>query len=1397
MDRESRPNNGGNDLFKQLFDQSLDMLVVAGLDGFFKKVNPAMVKTLDWTAEELLSRPWIEFVHPEDRQATAAARDLLIAGETLSHFENRYQGKDGSVHWLSWTVMPMPEQKLIFAVAREITGQKQAEKELQQCRTDLEKQMQERNALLAGINRIFREALFCDNEEQLGKGCLAVAEKLTGSKFGYLAEGDQNGKFETIAISNPGWSACEIPVSEALHFLKHMEARGLRRRVMLSGETLIFNNPASHPDWIEPPKGHPAITSFLGVPLKHAGQTFGMIGLANREGGYNKRNQEDMEALAGAVVEALNRKRAEWKLAQLRSHHELILSSASEGIMGLDVHGKITFVNPSAAQMLGYQVAELIGRNAHALYHHSKPDGSIYPPEECPILETLRGVVVPFEDDWFWKKDGTGFPVICSRSPIINNGRITGIVVTFRDITERKQAEEALRQSEEKYRLLVNQAPAVVFRGYADWSADFFDEKVEELTGYPKAAFNSHKVKWCDLIHEEDFDYVKRVFIDALKTDRSYAREYRIRRKDGEIRWVQCRGQIFCDADGKVNHIIGVTFDITKSKQTEEKLRASEETYRKIVETALEGIWTIDSDNKVTYANERLAAILGYPRDELLGAPIAKFLDQESLEQVTAGITESLQKGFKEQADLKFRRGDGTELWAIVTAIPIFDPPDRYAGALGMITDITARKEAEEGLSHAKAALEEQERFLASIFESIQDGICILDPGLNVIMVNRAKERDHAHAMPLVGKKCYEVFHESKKPCAICPARRTLRTGKAEQAVVTTRLSGKEGLRHLNLLTFPLINHATGAVNGVVEYARDITDQVKAEGALRESEQRFRDITEHAAEWIWEVDPEGRYTYSSPLVAELLGYTPEEVLGKFFYDFFLPEEQEELKDAAFAVIAAKQPFRDFLNRNLHQNGRTVWLSTSGVPMLDDSGNLLGYRGADHDITARKLAEAEIARLASFPQLSPNPVLEVDYQGKITYANPAAHQAAGKLGLRDLQAFLPADMEAILGCIRERKEDQFWRENRLKEQIFSVYIYAVPHFRVARFFFADTTEQKQAEAELRQSEERFRHISSTISDISYSCSRSGSSPGDGVFAIDWMVGAAERITGYSLEEIMARGCWGFLVVEEDLPLLEEHVFGLPAGANGRCELRFRHKNGKIVWVDSFAEVIEKREQPQRLRLYGGLVDITARKEAEAAIKESLEKLHQTLQKTVKALSSTIEIRDPYTAGHQRRVTQLAQAIARELGLSKEQLDGLCIAGTIHDLGKIFVPAEILSRPGRLTDSEFSLVKDHSLKGFEILDPIQFPWPVAHIVRQHHERLNGSGYPDGLQNEEILLEARILAVADVVEAIASHRPYRPALGIDAALEEISRNRGILFDEKVVDACLKVFKEKGFIF
>jgi putative two-component system response regulator len=209
-----------------------------------------------------------------------------------------------------------------------------------------------------------------------------------------------------------------------------------------------------------------------------------------------------------------------------------------------------------------------------------------------------------------------------------------------------------------------------------------------------------------------------------------------------------------------------------------------------------------------------------------------------------------------------------------------------------------------------------------------------------------------------------------------------------------------------------------------------------------------------------------------------------------------------------------------------------------------------------------------------------------------------------------------------------------------------------------------------------------------------------------------------------------------------------------------------------------------------------IEIAERKRAEEELRQSYARLRRTLEGIVHALVSAIEIKDPYTAGHQRRVTQLACAIAKEMGLSEEQVKGLRMAGLIHDLGKINVPAEVLSKPGPLTELEYGLIKMHPQVGHDVLKAIEFPWPVAQIVLQHHERMDGSGYPSGLSGDEIILEARILAVADVVEAMVSERPYRPPRGIDEALEEISQNRGVLYDPEVVDACLKLFIEKGFM-
>jgi PAS domain S-box-containing protein/putative nucleotidyltransferase with HDIG domain len=336
--------------------------------------------------------------------------------------------------------------------------------------------------------------------------------------------------------------------------------------------------------------------------------------------------------------------------------------------------------------------------------------------------------------------------------------------------------------------------------------------------------------------------------------------------------------------------------------------------------------------------------------------------------------------------------------------------------------------------------------------------------------------------------------------------------------------------------------------------------------------------------------------------------------------------------------------------------------------------------------------------------------------------------------------------------------------------------------------AGIIKRKQAEEALKESEEKYRSIVENAQEGIYRTTPEG--------RFITVNRAMADMLGYeSPEELIASYTditHQLYVNPEDRTklrrMVEEH--GYVKG----FETQFYRKDGNRIWVAIHIRAVH--DTNGRVLYYEGLnEDITMRKQADEERKQSLERLRKALGATIQVMVSAVEMRDPYTAGHQIRSADLARAIAMEMGLPREKIDGIRMAGSIHDIGKLSIPAEILSKPTKLSEIEFSLIKEHARKGFEMLKDVEFPWPLAEIAYQHHERMDGSGYPRNLKGDEILMEARIMAVADVVESMASHRPYRPGLGIDAALEEIEKNKGIFYDNTVADACLRLFREKGF--
>jgi len=338
--------------------------------------------------------------------------------------------------------------------------------------------------------------------------------------------------------------------------------------------------------------------------------------------------------------------------------------------------------------------------------------------------------------------------------------------------------------------------------------------------------------------------------------------------------------------------------------------------------------------------------------------------------------------------------------------------------------------------------------------------------------------------------------------------------------------------------------------------------------------------------------------------------------------------------------------------------------------------------------------------------------------------------------------------------------------------------------------------KYAEEALHRSEESYRLLAESIIDLIWMT--------DLDLNLIYLNQSVNQLLGFNPEELQNENIDKMFtpdsvkkIYEFYYKVMEDHKNGHSMVLqNEMLELEQIHKDGYTIWTEVRISLMLDSKN-NICGILGVSRDITGRKQAIIALNESFKTLNKALEASIEAMGKATEIRDPYTAGHQKRVGKLAFEIAKEMNLSEDQCQGVRLAGAIHDIGKIYVPAEILSKPGKISDNEFNIIKTHAQVGYDILKTIDFPWPIAKIVQQHHERINGSGYPFGIKSDEILIEAKIISVADVVEAMASYRPYRPALGLDIALDEIRSNKGILYDKEIVDICCYVIEKKGFKF
>jgi PAS domain S-box-containing protein len=802
---------------------------------------------------------------------------------------------------------------------------------------------------------------------------------------------------------------------------------------------------------------------------------------------------------------------------------------------------------------------------------------------------------------------------------------------------------------------------------------------------------------------------------------------------------------------------------------------------------------SIDPQGKITDVNAATVEATGVPRDQLIGSDFAdRFAEPEKAQ---AAYQRVLEEGLLSDQPLVLRHLSGALTDVEYSAIVYRDESGELRAVFAAARNAAEAQEARRQVAR-----------LALVAASSHDAVFSRDLEGTITSWNAAAEALYGHAAgEAIGRNGAILIppgHEGETKALI---QRILR-GDQGFGFRTKHLHKDGRLLDVALSLSP-VRDATGDITAVSIIARDISERVRAERELRESEEKFS-AAFHASPDLMTITrlSDGLFLEVNEGFTRMLGYTRAEAIGRTTSEISIWADPEAR--AAFVASMQESGQTRNLETTLRRKDGSLLTGIDAARTIELQGETC-VLSVIHDITHRKRAEEAVrrseAQLRTLIDTLPDPVWLKDPEGVYLSCNPrfesffgaAEQDIAGKTdydftNADQADSFRRHDQLAMAAAAPTVNEETIvFAEDGHKEVLET--IKTPVHDSDGRLIGIlgvgrDITERKQTEDALRESEARHRDILEHGGvGVSYFDL-------DGRFlllnrrAVQNMGGSeAREFVGKSVKDVFGDEAGGTYLarIREAAASSEAREYvdhlELPIGSRWLASIHTRSLDaaGNVVGVQVYAQ------------------DITVLRQAEEEVLRHAEQLQRTVEGAVLAMSHMVESRDPYTAGHERRVAELATAIGVEMDMGGEQVDALRLAGTIHDIGKIAVPAEILSKPGRLSEIEFSIIQAHPTTGFDILADVDFGSQVAEMVLQHHERLDGSGYPRALKDAGILPEARILAVADVVEAMSSHRPYRPALGMEAALAEVRAHAGIKFDADVVAACARLIEEQGFQF